>query len=93
INQLNASGARDVSIQAGDGNLDLRDATISAEGEIEFLTNQNLFLHRARIGTSRVGDLLFNAGGDVVLENASVNENAGVGTTGFLQINGGGSVS
>ena len=84
---------RDVSFQAGNGNLDLRDSTISVEGDVDFLTDQNLFLNDARVDTTRLGDILLDAGGNITMENAFINENPVANTTGALNIDAGGSVS
>ena len=84
---------RDVSFQAGDGDLDLRNADISVQGEVEFLTNEDLFLNDARVTTTRRGDVSLDAGGDVTLETARINENPAAQDTGFLHINAGGAVS
>ena len=84
---------RDVAFQAGNGDLDLRNSTISVEGDVDFLTDQNLFLNDARVDTTRLGDILLDAGGNITMENAFINENPVANTTGALNIDAGGSVS
>jgi filamentous hemagglutinin family protein len=93
VKHVHTDTKRDVSFQAGNGDLDLRNSTVSVEGDVDFLTDQDLFLNEARIDTTRSGDVLLDAGGDITLESASINASAASDTTGFLHIDAGGAVT